>query len=185
MSGAVPQNAAIAVLAFLGTVLVLMVCLLAFPLGLWLKSRRILRGATATDAMVLARYSAILLGLSVFSREVRLPMGSWKHFCEIDCHIANSVSNVETAANVGSSATLQSRTIRTRRTKNVLRFIHDRSAARKWATHAKRAVGDADRRLGPGVSRVLASGGGAVRDGIAIDSSRHAATSRGGRPFLD
>lgn len=101
MSADEPQNAPIAVLAFLATALLLIACGLVFLLGWLRKSRQILLGAAGPGTLVLALYSAILIGFSVFSREVRLPMGSWKYFCEIDCHIANSVSNVLTAASVG------------------------------------------------------------------------------------
>lgn len=104
MSAYVPQNAPIVVLAFLGMVLLLATCALAFLFGLLRKSPRILRGAAATGAILLGGYSAILIGFSLFSWEIRLPMGSWKYFCEIDCHIANTVTNVRTAASVGPEA---------------------------------------------------------------------------------
>lgn len=51
--------------------------------------------------MVLAGYLMILLGFSALSREVSLPIGAWKYFCEMDCHIVNAVTNVRMAANVG------------------------------------------------------------------------------------
>lgn len=99
-----PQNAPIVVLAFLGTVLLLAICALAFLFGLFRKSPRILLGSAVTGAILMAGYCAILIGFSVFSREIRLPMGSWKYFCEIDCHIANAVTDVWTAASVGPEA---------------------------------------------------------------------------------
>ncbi len=101
MSEYVPPNAPIAVMAFLGAALLLMVSALTFLFGLMRKSRRILQVAFAAGTVVLAGYLTILLGFSMFSREVSLPVGSWKYFCEIDCHIANAVTNVWTAANVG------------------------------------------------------------------------------------
>jgi len=97
----VPQYAPIVVLAFLGTILLLAACGLTFLVGLLRRSRRILRGSAGIGAIVLAGYLMILLGFSAFSREVSLPVGAWKYFCEIDCHIANAVTNVRLAANVG------------------------------------------------------------------------------------
>jgi len=53
--------------------------------------------------------------------------------------------------------------------------IHDRSAARRWGTHAKPAVGHSDRRRWPQLSTVLvASGSGAVRYGIGVDAPAQA-----------
>jgi hypothetical protein len=104
MSAYVPPNAPIVVLAFVGTALLLIVCGLIFLVGLLRRSRRIVLGAAGTGAIVLAAYLAILIGFSAFSREVSLSMGAWKYFCEIDCHIANSVTSVRTAANIGPEA---------------------------------------------------------------------------------
>ncbi len=101
MSVYVPQYAPIVVLAFLGTILLLAACGLTFLVGLLRRSRRILRGSAGIGAMVLAGYLMILLGFSAFSREVLLPVGAWKYFCEIDCHIANAVTDVRLASNVG------------------------------------------------------------------------------------
>lgn len=104
MSAYVPPYAPIVVLAFLGTALLLAACGLTFLVGLLRRSQSVLRGSAAMAAIALAGYFVILIGLSVFSREVSLPMGAWKYFCEIDCHIANAVTNVRTAANVGPEA---------------------------------------------------------------------------------
>jgi hypothetical protein len=101
MSVYVPQYAPIVVLAFLGAILLLAACGLTFLVGLLRRSQRILRGSAGIGAIVLAGYLMILLGFSAFSREVSLPVGAWKYFCEIDCHIANAVTNVRLAANVG------------------------------------------------------------------------------------
>ncbi len=104
MTEYVPPNASIAALAFLGTALSLILCAVTLLLGLLRKSRRILQGAAVTGAIVLTGYIAILIGFSVFSREISLPLGSWKYFCEIDCHIANAVTDVRKATNVGPEA---------------------------------------------------------------------------------
>ncbi len=108
MSEFMPTNAPIAVLAFLGTLLLLFVCALLFLVGLLRKSRIVLRIAATTAAIVLAGYVAILLGFSLFSSEVSLPMGAWKYFCEIDCHIANAVTHVRVAPKVGPDSELVS-----------------------------------------------------------------------------
>jgi hypothetical protein len=38
-----------------------------------------------------AAYAVLLLALGVARRERTLPVGQEKHFCEVDCHIANAV----------------------------------------------------------------------------------------------
>ena len=45
----------------------------------------------------------LLLGFSSFSHERVLAMGEEKYFCELDCHIAYSVQNVQRAKSIGSA----------------------------------------------------------------------------------
>jgi hypothetical protein len=55
-------------------------------------------GSAFTIAM---GYLLLLAGVSSASSEKILPTGSWKYFCEIDCHIAYSLIGAETASALG------------------------------------------------------------------------------------
>lgn len=101
MSAYTPQFAPIVVLAFLGSGFLLAVSVLLLVGGLIGKSRAVLRLGWISGLLLLLCYSGILLGLSLLSREVVLPMGGWKYFCEIDCHVANSVSDMRIIASAG------------------------------------------------------------------------------------
>ena len=88
-------EAAVGVMAFLGT---------AFLLGLAviivlhaLKTRRRVRARRVSLAALtlIGFYLLIMLAFSFVSREKVLASGVEKHFCEIDCHLAYSVMNVE------------------------------------------------------------------------------------------
>lgn len=95
MSVHTPQLAPIVVLAFLGTAFLVVVSLFVGLAGMLRRSRALaLTGIAAGAAMILG-YSAVLLGLSLLSRDVQLPQGAWKYFCEIDCHIAYSVGPLQ------------------------------------------------------------------------------------------
>jgi hypothetical protein len=96
-----PHFAPVVVLLFLGAVLLSAVCLIVFLYGAVRKSQRLAATAVTSLTVVLAGYALLLFGFSIASREIVLPVGGWKYFCEIDCHIANSISAVQTA---GSSA---------------------------------------------------------------------------------
>jgi hypothetical protein len=65
--------------------------------------------ALGTGAVV---YLGLLTGFSLASREKMLPRGQEKYFCEIDCHLAYSITDVK-ARNQGSSQDLAI-TLRTR-----------------------------------------------------------------------
>lgn len=101
MSAYMPQFAPIVVLAFLGTGFLLAMSVLLLVAGLIRKSRAILRMGWMTGVFLLLCYSGILLGLSLLSREVVLPVGAWKYFCEIDCHVAYSIGEIRTIASAG------------------------------------------------------------------------------------
>jgi hypothetical protein len=49
------------------------------------------------SVILLAGYATVLLGASAASREEALGADQEKYFCEIDCHLAYSVTGVETA----------------------------------------------------------------------------------------
>ena len=86
------QLTLLSVAAFFGTVFVLAVCVLAAVILSARGARRIAAFAAGTALAILFGYTGVLLGFSLLSREVILPLGERKYFCEIDCHIANSVT---------------------------------------------------------------------------------------------
>ena len=95
MSVHTPPLAPVVVLAFLGTAFVVSVSLFVVLVGMLRKSRLLAFAGVAAVAVTTFAYVSVLLGLSLLSRDVELPQGAWKYFCEIDCHIANSVVRVQ------------------------------------------------------------------------------------------
>jgi len=101
MSEYTPQFAPFVMLAFLGTAFLLILSALVLLVGWVRKSRSTLRLGMVSGATIFALYGGILLGLSLFSKEAILPVGSRKYFCEIDCHLAYSVVDVCVTPRVG------------------------------------------------------------------------------------
>jgi len=94
-------EAAVGVLAFLGTAFVLGLAVIIVLHAL--KTRKRTRARTVSLA-ALALIGFYLLALFVFSfvsREKVLAFGVEKHFCEIDCHLAYSITNIERTKTVG------------------------------------------------------------------------------------
>ena len=100
MSVYTPHFAPIAVLAFLGTVVLLILCIFVAFIGVLRKSRTAVIGAIAAGLTIMVGYASILFALSLFSRDVEIAQGAWKYFCEIDCHIAYTVGGLRFQQNV-------------------------------------------------------------------------------------
>ena len=96
-----PEHAPLAVVAFLGTAGLLALVALVLLFALWARKKWIGIGAGAFALALLSGYLLILLGVSLTSHEKLLAPGERKYFCEIDCHIAYSVSGVEETAMLG------------------------------------------------------------------------------------
>src|SRR5260370_16293668 len=99
-----PEHAPLVVMAFLGTVVFLasmaLVILVAF-----LTKRKWIGLSAAILALVLASgYGLVLAGVSLPGHEKTLPPGEHKYFCEIDYHIAYSVSIFEEPNAPGSQS---------------------------------------------------------------------------------
>jgi hypothetical protein len=101
MTETTPHLAPVVVLLFLGTVFVTAVSLLLLLYGRARRSKRYARIGGGAAVIVVACYVLLLCGVSLASSEKVLPVGGWKYFCEIDCHIGYSVSAVETAGAIG------------------------------------------------------------------------------------
>lgn len=112
-------TAVFGVLAFLGTIVTLGSAA-AFMLGVrivseerlartmgtvstWLfGGRGVARKTAFVAAILVAGYGIALLGASAASREWALGAGEEKYFCEIDCHIAYAVANIEKTKTLGT-----------------------------------------------------------------------------------
>jgi len=101
MFEATPHFAPFAVLLFLGAVFLTGVSILVLLYGSLRRSRLIAGNGAGGALIVIAGYGLLLCGVSLASSEKVLPVGGWKYFCELDCHIGYSVSGVQTTAAVG------------------------------------------------------------------------------------
>lgn len=104
MNTNVNLEAAVGILAFLGTAFVLGLAMLIIIHAI--KTRKLARAGKAGFAslVVLGLYLLLLLAFSFMSREKVLAFGEEKHFCEIDCHLAYSVTNVRETQTLGLTA---------------------------------------------------------------------------------
>jgi len=96
-----PHQAPLVTLFFLGSVFLLGGAGLAFVAALAAGRLRIAKRVFAGAAMYAVVYAGTLLGFSAASKEMVLAAGQTKYFCEIDCHMAYSVSGVTTAKTLG------------------------------------------------------------------------------------
>lgn len=101
MSAFTPHFAPIVVLLFLGTIFVLGISLLVLFYGAVRRSAFFARLGAGAAITIAAGYFLLLSGVSLASSEQTLPPDGWKYFCEIDCHLAYSLVNAQTAAALG------------------------------------------------------------------------------------
>ena len=90
-------------LAFLGTGLLLFVVGLALIYSVLRKKPRLKKFALVTIALVAGVYLATLLIFSFSSSEKVIVRGEEKHFCEIDCHLAYSITDVRETKTLGDA----------------------------------------------------------------------------------
>jgi len=90
-------------LALLGTGLLLLTAGLALGYSIVMKKPRLTRFAALAIVLVAGPYLAVLLIYSLASSEKVLARGEEKHFCEIDCHLAYSVTDVHETKVVGEA----------------------------------------------------------------------------------
>src|SRR5580700_8591569 len=101
MAEITPHLAPIVVLLFLGVVFVTGVSLLVLLYGAARRSKPYARVGGGVALTIVGCYLLLLCGVSLASSEKVLPVGGWKYFCEIDCHIGYSVSGVQTTSVIG------------------------------------------------------------------------------------
>jgi len=95
--------APVGALAFLGTGFLLFVVGLVLVYSVWRKKFGLAKFALATIALVAGLYLVCLLIFSFASSEKVLARGEEKHFCEIDCHLAYSISDVSETKTLGEA----------------------------------------------------------------------------------
>ena len=101
MSESTPHFAPIVVLLLLGSVFLTGISLLVLLYGAVRRSALVLRIGAAALFTVVGGYLFLLGGVSLASSEKTLPPGGSKYFCEIDCHIAYSISGMRTVQTLG------------------------------------------------------------------------------------
>ncbi|MDT4895135.1 MAG: hypothetical protein QOH25_212 [Acidobacteriota bacterium] len=103
MNTNVNLEAAVGVLAFLGTAFVLGLAALVILHALKTRKHARARKIGLAAMTGLGLYLALLLTFSFVSRERVLAFGEEKHFCEIDCHLAYSLTNIRKTKTLGAA----------------------------------------------------------------------------------
>jgi hypothetical protein len=101
MSEFMPHYAPVVVLFFLSTIFLIGASFLVLLYGVVRRSSLFARLGGGAALTIAAGYFILLSGVSFASSEEVLPPGSWKYFCEIDCHLAYSLIGAQTAAALG------------------------------------------------------------------------------------
>lgn len=96
-------SAVFGVLAFLGTVLALLLLAALFVLLIGTGRRRPARWAALAAGGLVGAYAAVLLAQSALSRPQAAEIGEEKYFCEVDCHLAYSVTGVRREKRLGTA----------------------------------------------------------------------------------
>jgi hypothetical protein len=96
-----PEHAPLVVMAFLGTLALLGLLALILVFSVWTRRKWIGIGAVAFGLALVSGYALVLVGVSLTSHEKVLAPGERKYFCEIDCHIAYSITGVEESSTLG------------------------------------------------------------------------------------
>jgi hypothetical protein len=102
MNTNVNLEAAVGVLAFLGTAFVLGLAVLVMLHAIATRKRARAVKVGLAALIVLGGYLILLVAFSLMSREQVLAFGEEKHFCEIDCHLAYSVTNLRKTKTLGN-----------------------------------------------------------------------------------
>jgi hypothetical protein len=95
--------APISIFSFLGAGLMILVIGLGLVYSVLKKRRTLGKIAVFSIAGIAALYLAVLLLFSFNSHEQLLARGQEKYFCEIDCHLAYSVSDVREVKTLGDA----------------------------------------------------------------------------------
>src|SRR5260370_12046718 len=96
--------AQVGVLAFLGTGLLILVAALTLVGSLVARKFRCAKVILIAMLVIAGINAGAMLAFSLAGREKVLARGAEKHFCEIDCHLAYSITNVRQTKTLGNSA---------------------------------------------------------------------------------
>ena len=96
-------EAPLGALALLGTGFILLTAGLALGYSILRKKSGLMKFALMTIVLVAGLYLAVLLIYSFASSEKVLARGEEKHFCEIDCHLAYSVTDAHETKILGEA----------------------------------------------------------------------------------
>ncbi len=91
-------------LLLLGTGLLLLIIGLALGYSIVMRKAVLTKFALLSMTIVAGLYLAVLLIFSFASSEQVLGRGAEKHFCEIDCHLAYSITDVHESKTLGEAA---------------------------------------------------------------------------------
>ena len=97
--------APVGVLAFLGTGLLFLAAALALVGSLVARKFRFAKFVLIGMLVIAGIYAGAMLAFSLAGREKVLARGEEKHFCEIDCHLAYSITNVRQTKALGTAPT--------------------------------------------------------------------------------
>ncbi len=97
----VPERAPMVILGFLGMCLALGLAGLVLLYALAAQKLALAKRTVAMAFALGGAYAGLLLAASLTSTEKTLGAGQWKYFCEVDCHLAYSVTGVSTAKTLG------------------------------------------------------------------------------------
>jgi hypothetical protein len=102
MNTNVNLEAALGVLGFLGACGALLIIFLVAVHALCTRRFARMKKALVAGVCFMMLYLCLMLVFSFVSRERALARGEEKHFCEVDCHLAYSVTDVQRVKTVGS-----------------------------------------------------------------------------------
>ena len=95
--------APVGVLAFLGSGLLILVAALALVGSLVARKFRFAKFVLIGMLVIAGIYVGAILAFSLAGREKVLARGEEKHFCEIDCHLAYSITHVRQTKTLGTA----------------------------------------------------------------------------------
>lgn len=95
--------APVGALMFLGTAFLLFLVGLAFIYSVVRRNLWLMKLSLLTVALVAGLYLVTLLAFSFASGEKVIARGEEKHFCEIDCHLAYSITDVRETKTLGDA----------------------------------------------------------------------------------
>jgi hypothetical protein len=101
-----PRFAHLVILLFLGGGFAAACCLLAALVARLCGSTRMAKYLAMGAGAIIAGYGTLWLAVAIATPNRVLPAGSWKYFCEADCHIAYSVESSRFANTIGPEGKL-------------------------------------------------------------------------------